>query len=64
MKELAESGVGIILVSSEMDEIQRCANRIITMYEGHVSGEFHIDDASSEELVGAIHGHGGDGHAA
>lgn len=64
MKELAERGVGIILVSSEMDELQRCANRIITMYEGRVSGEFHIDQASGNALVGAIHGHEGDGHAA
>ena len=64
MKELAERGVGIILVSSEMDELRRCANRIITMYEGRVSGEFHIDQASGNALVGAIHGHEGDGHAA
>ncbi|MDV6318136.1 sugar ABC transporter ATP-binding protein [Chromohalobacter sp. HP20-39] len=64
MKELAERGVGIILVSSEMDELQRCANRIITMYEGRISGNFHIDDASGADLVGAIHGHEGDGNAA
>lgn len=64
MKELAERGVGIILVSSEMDELRRCANRIITMYEGRVSGEFHIDQASGNALVGAIHGHEGGGHAA
>lgn len=64
MKELAERGVGIILVSSEMDELQRCANRIITMYEGRVSGDFHIDDATGSDLVGAIHGHRGDENAA
>ncbi|WP_110650411.1 sugar ABC transporter ATP-binding protein [Salinicola peritrichatus] len=64
MKALAERGVGIILVSSEMDELRRCANRIITMYEGRISGEFHIEQASGNALVGAIHGHGGDGHAA
>ncbi|MCK2046298.1 sugar ABC transporter ATP-binding protein [Chromohalobacter moromii] len=64
MKELAERGVGIILVSSEMDELQRCANRIITMYEGHISGDFNIENATGADLVGAIHGHGGDGDAA
>ncbi|GHB31804.1 sugar ABC transporter ATP-binding protein [Salinicola rhizosphaerae] len=64
MKALAERGVGIILVSSEMDELKRCANRIITMYEGRISGEFPIEAASGNALIAAIHGHEGGGHAA
>ena len=58
MKELAESGdVGIILISSEMDEVRKCSNRIITMWEGKKSGEFS-GDASKTELLNAIMGVG------
>lgn len=34
IKELAEEGIGIILISSELDEIKKCSNRIITIYDG------------------------------
>ncbi len=56
MKELAEEqGLGIILISSEMEEVQKCSNRIITMYHGDVSGEYTMN-AEKEELLGAIIG--------
>ncbi len=45
MKELAEEkGIGIILISSEMDEVRKCSNRIITLYNGRQSGEFSGSD--------------------
>ncbi|MDX3924601.1 MAG: sugar ABC transporter ATP-binding protein [Shinella sp.] len=56
MKMLAERGVGIILVSSEMDELRKCANRIITMYTGRITGSFETATTSNEQLVGAIFG--------
>ncbi|QRM57690.1 sugar ABC transporter ATP-binding protein [Sinorhizobium sp. BG8] len=56
MKTLAENGVGIILVSSEMDELRKCANRIITMYTGRITGSFETATTSNETLVGAIFG--------
>ena len=40
MKKLAQQGIGIILISSELDEIKKCANRIICMHQGRVTGEF------------------------
>ena len=64
MKELAESGdVGIILISSEMDEVRKCSNRIITMWDGKKSGEF-AGDASKTELLNAIMGVGMQNEAA
>ena len=37
MKKLAEEeGIGIIMISSEMEEIKKCSNRVIAMYEGMV----------------------------
>jgi ribose transport system ATP-binding protein len=40
MKKLAEEeGIGIILISSEMNEVLKCSNRIITVYFGTKTGE-------------------------
>ena len=41
MKKLAEEEqVGIIMISSEMEEVMKCSNRIICMHDGRISGEF------------------------
>jgi len=56
MKRLAEEGVGIILVSSEMDELRKCSNRIITMYSGKVTGCFDSSTTKNETLLGAMFG--------
>lgn len=56
MKELAEEkGIGIILISSEMDEVMKCSNRIIAMYDGQKAGEFS-SDAAKEDILSAIIG--------
>ena len=56
MKELAEKEqIGIILISSEMDEVQKCSNRIITLHEGYKTGEFNPSEGK-EVLMGAIIG--------
>jgi ribose transport system ATP-binding protein len=40
MKRLAEEErIGIILISSEMNEVLKCSNRIITIYFGNKAGE-------------------------
>lgn len=62
MKRLAEQGVGIILVSSEMEELRKCANRIITMYRGKINGEFMTAETTNQALVGAILGAGKEHH--
>lgn len=50
MKELAEKeGIGIILISSEMEEIKKCSNRIIALYNGKKAGEF--DQKADKELI-------------
>lgn len=56
MKTLAEQGVGIILVSSEMDELRKCSNRIITMNSGRITGEFETASTNNETLIRAIFG--------
>jgi len=63
MKRLAEQGVGIILVSSELAELLRCATRIITMCGGAVNGEFDTAKTGVDTLVGSIIGSGDVSHA-
>ncbi len=56
MKKIAEDeGVGIILISSEMNEIKKCSNRIISLYKGRKAGE-HSRNAGNEEIMGSILG--------
>ncbi|MFA9464551.1 MAG: sugar ABC transporter ATP-binding protein [Velocimicrobium sp.] len=56
MKELAEEkGIGIILISSEMEEVKKCSNRIIALYNGKKVAEFDAR-ADSEEILSSIIG--------
>lgn len=54
MRSLCESGVGIILVSSELEELYKCANRIITLHNGAITGDFATESTDTETLVRAI----------
>ena len=56
MQNLAEEGVGVILVSSELNELKKCASRIITMHNGRITGEYDATETNNETLVGAIFG--------
>lgn len=53
MRELADNGVGVIVVSSEMPELLAVCDRIIVMAEGKQRAEFDIEDATEENLVKA-----------
>lgn len=55
MKKLAKSGIAIILISSEMEEIKKCSNRIITLYEGKKVIEYD-EHADKEQILSAIIG--------
>ena len=55
MRELAEErGVGIILISSEMEEVRKCANRLIILYDGRLVGEFGPEDSKDDILAAVI----------
>ena len=53
MRKLADAGVGIIVVSSELPELLSLCDRIIVFSEGVQSGEFNVEDATEEKLVRA-----------
>ena len=49
--ELAGQGIGIIVISSELPEIIGISDRIITLCEGRVTGEFLQEEATQEKLL-------------
>ena len=56
MKRLADSGVGIIMISSELEEIMKCANRIVTLYRGKKVGEFETTKVKTADIIHSILG--------
>lgn len=52
LKKLAEEErIGVILISSEIKELLKCANRIITIYAGRVNGELTVDAGTRQADV-------------
>jgi ABC-type sugar transport system ATPase subunit len=51
LSEMAASGIAVIVISSELPEVLALADRIITMREGHVTGELMRADADQEKLM-------------
>lgn len=49
--KLAESGKGIILISSEMPELLGMSDRILVMREGEIVGTFDKDSATPEAVL-------------
>ncbi|MCC8067499.1 MAG: ABC transporter ATP-binding protein [Clostridiales bacterium] len=50
-------GCAILLSSADLDEVFRLSDRIITMYEGRITGEFPAEKASREEIGYYMTGH-------
>ena len=48
--EMRDNGVGILLISAELDEIMSLSDRIAVMYEGEIVGTLDAEDATREEL--------------
>ena len=49
--EMANAGIAVIAISSELPEILAVADRIVTMREGRVTGEVMRDEADQEKLM-------------
>ena len=56
MVELAESGVAIIMISSELPEVLGMSNRILVMHEGRIMAEFDGAEATQEKIMFAATG--------
>jgi simple sugar transport system ATP-binding protein len=50
LREAASNGVGVLLISEDLDEIFALADRIVVMYEGAIVGEREAASATAEEV--------------
>lgn len=51
--ELAQSGLGVVMVSSELPEILGIADRVMVLCEGRKTAEFSRAEATEEKIVNA-----------
>jgi simple sugar transport system ATP-binding protein len=56
LRQAAESGVAVLLISEDLDEIRALADRIVVVYEGELTGEFDPEAATVEEIGLAMAG--------
>ncbi|BCA86231.1 ribose import ATP-binding protein RbsA [Enterococcus saigonensis] len=51
MNELADRGVGIIVVSSDLPEVMGVSDRIVVVHEGKINGELQKEDFDQEKIM-------------
>jgi erythritol transport system ATP-binding protein len=53
MSRLADQGLGILFVSSELQEVLAMSDRILVMAKGKITGEYKRGEATEKALVEA-----------
>jgi len=56
INKLAQEGLAIILVSSELPEVLGLSDRVIVLHNGRISGEFTRENATAEKVMTAATG--------
>ena len=56
MKQIAENGGSIILISSELPEVLNMSNRVLTICDGKITGEFYPETDLPQEIMGRVFG--------
>jgi ABC-type sugar transport system ATPase subunit len=51
MRELADGGLAILMISSELTEVVGMADRVIVMRQGRITGELQAVDATEENIM-------------
>ncbi|MEG2383085.1 MAG: sugar ABC transporter ATP-binding protein, partial [Oscillospiraceae bacterium] len=51
INKLAEKGMGIIIISSEMPELIGLSDRVVVLHEGHLEGELKKDEITQENIM-------------
>jgi D-xylose transport system ATP-binding protein len=57
INRLAQEGLAIVLVSSELPEVLGLSDRVLVLHEGRVTGEFKRTEATPEAVMAAATGH-------
>jgi simple sugar transport system ATP-binding protein len=50
LRDAADSGVAVLLISEDLDEIRALSDRIVVMYEGEIAGELDAGSATVDEI--------------
>lgn len=56
IERLRDNGLGVILISHNMEDVRAVADRVVVLRLGRNNGEFAAKDTSAEELIAAITG--------
>lgn len=51
MNDLAEQGISIIMISSDLQEVLGMSDRVMVMSHGHSNGTLNIEDATQERIM-------------
>jgi ribose transport system ATP-binding protein len=51
MRRLARQGVGVMMISSDMEEILGVSDRVAVMHEGRLTGVLEREDCSEEAIM-------------
>lgn len=54
IRNLADKGVGILMYTSDMMEVIGLSDRVMTMYEGHLTGEFTGPDINEMSIIQGV----------
>ncbi len=52
--ELAADGLGVLLISSELEELIEGSDRVVVLKEGRVVGELHGDEVTEDALMATL----------
>ncbi len=56
MREWVGQGIGILLITSEMDELLALSDRVLVLHRGRIAAEFARDAASKDAILAAAMG--------
>jgi len=56
IRQLKASGVAVLMVSSDIEEVVELADRAITVFQGRINGEFSHDEITQDVLTSASFG--------
>ena len=51
LKEITNSGVSVLMISSDINETLNISDRILVMFDGKINGELKSDEANEEKIL-------------
>jgi erythritol transport system ATP-binding protein len=51
MRDLAKSGLGILFVTSDLEEVMALSDRIVVMSNGRLAAQFGLGEATEDAVV-------------